>query len=125
MGIGRPNSINKVQKLQNFAAKVVDGNANKFDHVTPILADLQWLSIKKQHDYEMCVLVFKVIRKKLPEWILTIPMVGDIRPRVTRQSDDLFIPWARTDMGAKQLNIKAPNVWNLLPMHIREIQNIL
>ena len=123
-GSAGQTQLNKVQKLQNFAAKVVDGNANKFDHVTPILADLQWLSIKKQHDYEMCVLVFKVIRKKLPEWILTIPMVGDIRPRVTRQSDDLFIPWARTDMGAKQLNIKAPNVWNLLPMHIREIQNI-
>ncbi len=44
---GTTNStlINKVQKLQNFAIKVVDGKARKYDHVTPLFKDLQWLKI--------------------------------------------------------------------------------
>ena len=72
----------------------------------------------------MCLIAFKVIRKQLPEWFLTFPTVNDIRPSVTRQANNLFIPHARTDMGAKQLNIKAPRAWNSLPMHIRETPNI-
>ncbi len=36
--------INKVQKLQNFAIKVADGKARKYeyDHVTPLIRDLTW-----------------------------------------------------------------------------------
>ncbi len=35
--------LNKVQKVQNFAIKVVDGKARIFDHVTPLFTELQWL----------------------------------------------------------------------------------
>ena len=32
--------LHPVQKLQNFAAKIVDGKANKYDHISPILKKL-------------------------------------------------------------------------------------
>ena len=38
--------LKDVQKLQNFAAKVVDGKARKYDHATPILKELKWLNVK-------------------------------------------------------------------------------
>ena len=37
--------IDRVQKLMNFAAKVAVGGARKFDHVTPVMKELKWMSI--------------------------------------------------------------------------------
>ena len=46
-GTTNATQIDRVQKLQNFAAKMAEGNAQKFDHVTPILRELGWL---RQHN---------------------------------------------------------------------------
>ena len=40
-------NIELLQTVQNFAARIVSGT-RKFDHVTPILKQLQWLPIIKQ-----------------------------------------------------------------------------
>ena len=36
-GTTNVTQLKQVQKLQNFAAKIVDGKARKYDHVTPVL----------------------------------------------------------------------------------------
>ena len=49
-----PNTTKKniklLQTVQTFAALIVSGTS-KFDHVTPILKQLQWLSTIKQLTY--------------------------------------------------------------------------
>ena len=40
--------LQRVQKLQNFAAKVALGGA-KYDHVTPYLRELEWLYINQKY----------------------------------------------------------------------------
>ncbi len=45
--------LKRVQKLQNFAAKVAIGGASKFDHATPFVNKLQWLSIRQSHLWTM------------------------------------------------------------------------
>ena len=40
-------NIKKVQLNQNFAARVIVGNVRKYDHVSPLLKELGWLSIKE------------------------------------------------------------------------------
>ena len=40
-----------IQKLQNFAAKVAIGGLRKYDHVTPIIKDLQWLTITDKYTF--------------------------------------------------------------------------
>ena len=37
-GSANDTQLERIQKLQNFAAKIIDGKARKFDHVTPINA---------------------------------------------------------------------------------------
>ena len=39
----------RIQKLQNFAAKVALGGAAKSEHATPFLRELKWLKIKQQY----------------------------------------------------------------------------
>ena len=51
-------NINRLQSIQNFASKIVT-NSRKFDHVTPLLRELNWLPVKKQLFYRDSVLTFK------------------------------------------------------------------
>ncbi len=70
---GTTNStlINKVQKLQNFAIKVADGKARKYDHVTPLFKDLQWLKIKDLIIFSILTRVFKQKIEDYPDHILS------------------------------------------------------
>ena len=60
--------IDKLQKLQNFAAKVVLGKS-RFDHSTPCLIDLHWLPIKFRIDYKIAVTVFKCLNNLAPPYL--------------------------------------------------------
>ena len=50
-------NIELLQTVQNFAARIVSGT-KKFDHVTPILKQLQWLPIIKQLAVRDATMVF-------------------------------------------------------------------
>ncbi len=49
---GTTNStlLRRVQKLQNFAAKVCVEGARRSDHATPFITQLEWLKIEKKND---------------------------------------------------------------------------
>ncbi len=53
--------INKVPKLQNFAAKVAMGSAKKIDHAAPILKELKWVSVKGKHKLDTCTPLLFVV----------------------------------------------------------------
>ena len=56
-GIDKQTSA-MLQTVQKFAAQIVSG-MRKFDHVTPILKQLQWLPIIKQLAVRDATMVFK------------------------------------------------------------------
>ncbi len=93
--------IHKIQKVQNFAAKVAIGGARKYDHVTPITKDLQWLRIKDKYKYKDKYLHFPTIREH----------TGG----TTRQVNDLYVPQSRTDSGTRATTVTGPKYWNDLP----------
>jgi len=43
-------NIDKLQSVHNFACRIVSG-AGKFDHITPILKELEWLPVSSQLYY--------------------------------------------------------------------------
>ena len=50
-------NLRKLQHVQNFAARIVRGK-RKFDHITSVLRDLSWLSVRQQlylRDAVFCV----------------------------------------------------------------------
>ena len=40
----------------------------KFDHITPVLTELKWLSVKSMLIYRDCILVFKCLRGLAPDY---------------------------------------------------------
>ena len=116
--------LQRIQRLQNFAAKVVDGKAKKYDHVNPILDDLKWLTMKQKINFDLCVMVFKILRNIMPSWLFNLITVGDRRNRQTRSDNDLFIPRTSTNLGSRSFIIQGPSVWNKLPNSLKEVTNI-
>jgi len=58
-GTTNKTQIERVQKLQNFAAKVAYGGLKKYDHVSPAFNQLEWLRVDNRYSYDMCILVYK------------------------------------------------------------------
>lgn len=110
--------INKVQKLQNFAARVAVGNIKKYEHVSPAYDELKWLRIKHKRTYDICNVMYKIINGLYPDWLYSFTTVGDSTASVTRQQNNLAVPRFRTDTGARALAVTGPNIWNSLPHRI-------
>ncbi len=53
------SSINKLQIVQNAAARVLT-RSRKYDHITPILQSLHWLPIKFRISYKILLLQVQV-----------------------------------------------------------------
>ena len=60
----------------------------------------------------------------LPDWLFSFPNVSNTTVRNTRQSNDLFVPRTRTDMGSRAITVKGPQSWNILPDFIKKAQNL-
>ncbi len=119
---GTTNStlINKVQKLQNFAVKVADGKARKYDHVTPLFKDLQWFQIKDLITFNVVTRVFKQKIKDYPDHILSLPTVNYMTDSITRQLNNLYVPGTNTDTSAKSIYVLGSKLWNQLPNEIND-----
>ena len=125
-GSTNKSQMGRVKKLQNFAARVAIGGARKYDHVTPLFNKLGWLRLDKKYKFDLCILMFKIINKILPEHLFAMPTVDQMRNNNvnTRNQNSLYVPRTQTDTGARTLNVAGPKQWNLLPMQIRYCQNI-
>lgn len=110
--------IHTVQKLQNFAAKVVTGGARKYNHVTPIIKELEWLTVKDKYCLEKCTTVYKSMNGLYPDWYLKLSTVRDNTTTTTRQGNNLYIKRTKTDSGARATTVCGPKLWNELPHYI-------
>ena len=122
-GSASKTQLQRVQRLQNFAAKVADGSARKFDLATPIINRLKWMKIKQKCEHDLCCFIFKMLNGGLPEWFISLPTVAQVTQGGTRQANNLFIPRMRTEIGTKAIKVRGPTIWNNLPSHIREFGN--
>ena len=125
-GSTNKTQMERAKKIHNFAAKVAVGGARKHDHVTPIFEKLEWLRMDTKYFYDMCVLVFKIIYKIIPDWLFPLQTVGQNRNRDinTRHQNSLYVPRTLTDTGRRNLKIIGPTFWNSLPTEVKTCQTL-
>ena len=118
--------MSRVKRLQNFAARVAIGGVRKRDHVTPLFERLGWLRMDAKFVFDICLLVFKIKNRILPEWLFLLPTVNQMRTDTinTRHQNYFYIPRISTDTGARDLTVLGPKLWNVLPTDIRNCQNM-
>ena len=112
--------IEQIQKLQNFAAKVVLSKTI-YDHVTPCLIELHWLPVSYRIDYKIAVLTFKCLYGLAPEYLSDL--IEEYQPtRQLRSANQKLltqkvVKYVR--LGEKSFSFSAPEVWNKLPFFLR------
>lgn len=118
--------VERVQKIQNFAAKVALGGAAKSDHVTPFLRELKWLKVNYQYEYEILTLTYRIFNNELPDWLLPLASVRDSRshPVNTRQTEHLHVPRCNTSLATRSFSVTAPSLWNNLPLVVQHAPSL-
>ncbi len=64
-------SINKLQVVQNSAARVLT-RSRKCNHITPILQSLHWLPIKFCMSYKILLLAYKALNDLAPAYLTNL-----------------------------------------------------
>ena len=117
-------NIAKLQTVQNFAARIVTGT-RKYDHITPVLQQLKWLPVSYTLRYKDAVMAFKCLKGLAPPYLTrrftSRPQTHD---RVTRQMDELGIPFYRTAAGQRSFLYRATKLWNDLENNIKDSSSI-
>ncbi len=103
------------RNCKKFAAKVVIEGARKYDNVTPLRKNLQWLIITDEYIFEKCTMVYKVINRLYPERFFKFPTVRENTASITRQENSLYVQRTRTDTGARATTVCGHKFWNNLP----------
>ncbi len=60
--------INKLQMVQNAAAKVLT-RTRKYDHISPVLSTLRWLPIKYRIDFKVLLIIYKALNGLAPQYL--------------------------------------------------------
>ncbi len=114
-GSTNATQLHRVQRQQNFAAKVALGNGSRQDHATPfIIKELGWLLINTKYKYEMCLMMYSTIKENIPSYLLTLPTVRDIRPGPTRRQHILYAPKVNTCTRAVVPKLGAMAPWGAI-----------
>ena len=116
-------NLRKLQHVQNFAARIISGE-RKFDHITPVLRELRWLTVKQQLYLRDAVFTFKCMTGCAPDYLRSkLVTRGQASGRMTRNSQQLNIPLFRTATGQRSFQYRAVSLWNSLDKDLKLSKN--
>ncbi len=114
------SSINKLQIVQNAAARVLT-RSRKYDHITPILQSLHWLPIKFRISYKILLLAYKALNDLAPAYLTNLlSRYNPTRSLRSQNSGLLVVPRiAKSTKGGRTFSYLSPKLWNNLPDNVR------
>lgn len=117
--------LHRLQTVQNAAARILT-KTKKFDHITPVLAELHWLPIKYRIQFKILLFTFKIINNTAPTYLKEL-LNPYVPARALRSSSQLLLVQPRSRLksrGDRSFAFAAPELWNSLPIGIRESDSI-
>ena len=119
--------INKLQKVQNVAAKFVC-DKDKYSSTSECMAHLHWLPIKQRIDHKVLTIVYCCLNNETPEYLkdlLTALPGGREGLRSAAQYKRLLEPFVKCKTFAERsFSIRGPKLWNTLPNYIKKASNM-
>lgn len=122
-GNGSAKNLASIQKILNFAARVISGR-RKFDHVSDVRDALGWLDSSQLFHYHSISLLHKIITTGEPECIASQISTNRDNPahaRTTRQDHHLQLPAIRTEAGRRRFLYRVSQQYNKLPVDLRNM----
>ena len=118
------HNINKLQLVQNFAARVVLG-LKKFDHISQAIKSLNWLPVNDRIYLNDAVMMYKCINKLVPDYLIEkFTLRSQTHTRNTRQRDQLNIPRCRLTTGQRSFTYRGAKLWNNLRDNVKSSDSV-
>ncbi len=119
------SSINKLQIVQNAAARVLT-RSRKYDHITPILQSLHWLPIKFRISYKILLLAYKAQNDLAPAYLTNLlSCYNPTRSLRLQNSGLLVVPRiAKSTKRGRTFSYSAPELSNSLPDNVRGLDTL-
>ena len=117
--------IEKLQRVQNSAARLVT-RTKKSEHISPVLYDLHWLTVKNRIIFKILLITFKALHGLAPGYLSDL--ITPHRPSRSLRSmvaNLLILPKCRTKTyGERAFAVAGPTLWNSLPQPMRELTSV-
>lgn len=118
--------MERLQKVQNYAARVVTMTP-KYEHITPVRADLHWLPIQHRVEYKVLLYTYKSLHGEAPEYLSEL-LTPYVPPRALRSGEKphgtrLVPPPGKTNYvyyGDRSFQTAAPCLWNKLDQTVKD-----
>ena len=111
------SSINKLQRVQNAAARLVV-KRRKYESIRNDINNLHWLRIDQRIIFKTLVTVFKCLHEMAPQELFKLLTVRD------HQLLTLKYVFMNTTFGRRSFSYAAPKLWNHLPLALRLSQSL-
>ena len=107
--------------MQNFAGRIVSGT-RKFDQVTPVLKQLNWLPVRLvMLPYKDVALAFKCVKGLAPRYLSDRCITcSKVHSRNSRYKDMLNIPAFKSAAGQRTFLYRTVSLWNSLPSNLKD-----
>ena len=109
------NLVNKLQRVQDFAARLVSKTKITARNMDKVLLDLHWLKVKFRSVYKICLITHNCLNRNAPKQIMSMLNYGD-SSRTMKLQETKY----ENRYGCRAFSHVAPKLWNLLPKSIRE-----
>ncbi len=127
--IGLPKStLWRLQRVLHASARLVYGSS-RFEHITPLLRDLGWLSITQRIDFRIGTLAYLCDNGLAPSYLCdeltTAASVPGRRHLRSASSGNFLVPRVRRPtLGGRSFGSRATQIWNRLPKDIKSVDNV-
>ena len=111
------NAINRVQKLQNRAARIFTNSAYDASSL-PIIRELGWPIINERIKSETLKMVYKSVNDQAPIYLteMFVKLSDKCKRELRNTKTNLTVPRRETAFGQKCFSYRDAKLWNDLPM---------
>ena len=124
-GCAGKTQINRLQKLQNRAARIVTNSS--FDTPSNLLIKtLGWKTINELIDTETKTMVFKSLNELAPPYLRSLFLKNSqiTSYRLRNTSTDLRLPKKSTENGKKSCSFRGAKLWNSLSANCKQATSL-
>ena len=127
LGQGNEGLKDKLQNLQNRAARTIAKlKYDKADH-QKLLSDFGWLSVCDLITYDTVVFMYKIVHSLAPGHTTDLFCKQEIvhRHRTrSAESANIFIPHQNLKLGQEAITFSDTKIWNDIPCDIKRTQSL-
>lgn len=120
--------LDRVQRLQNRAARIITGNYDRDVHGIDIVKDLGWFNIRQRRDYFTAILVYKSLNGMSPDYMTDLftytHEISAYNTRATAQNI-LCVPKVNKHIFSQSIQYNGPRIWNSLPVEVRNAESLI